>query len=65
MLLEKEELSLEGSVEESLIQFVLTFDSSFFKGKKTLFHDDPLCCFLCFFIGLSLEEIDSSFLKGS
>jgi len=43
VLLKKEELSLEGNVEESFIQFVLAFDFLFRKGKKTFFHDDPLC----------------------
>jgi len=38
-------------VEESLIQFILAFGSSFLKGKKTLFRDDPLCCFLCLLLG--------------
>jgi len=49
MLLEKEKLSLEGSVKEKLIQLVLAFDSSFYKGKKTL-HNDQLCCFSCLFL---------------
>ena len=49
MLLEKEKLSLKGSVEENLIQLVLAFNSSFLKGKKTL-HDDLLCCFSCLFL---------------
>jgi hypothetical protein len=49
VLLEKEKLSLEGSVKEKLIQLVLAFDSSFYKGKKTL-HNDQLCCFSCLFL---------------
>jgi len=49
VLLEKEKLSLKGSVEENLIQLVLAFGSSFLKGKKTL-HDDLLCCFSCLFL---------------
>jgi len=52
VFLEKEKLSSEGSVNENLIQLILTFDYSFFKGKKTL-HDDPLCCFFMFVLGLS------------
>jgi hypothetical protein len=36
-------------VKENLIQLVLTFDSSFLKGEKTL-HDVPLCCFSCLFL---------------
>jgi hypothetical protein len=49
VLLEKKKLTLEGSVKKNLIQLVLAFDSSFYKGKKTL-HNDPLCCFSCLFL---------------
>jgi hypothetical protein len=58
VLLEKKKLSLEGSVKENLIQLVLTFDSSFFKGKKTL-QDDPMYCFSC----LLLDWVELVFCK--
>jgi hypothetical protein len=62
VLLEKEKLSLEGSVKEILIKLLLAFDYSFLKGKKTL-HDDPLYCFSCWFMNwVELVLFEGEFL---